>query len=107
MYNDKLAEAMRDPWERLHELLSKMSETLTDSPDGKRRVFRDTIVTNAVSLCDLLSRLNVTNDPKLEEARRMLERSVVSIDAEDLRSIPSARAELKSSVDDIINKFNW
>jgi hypothetical protein len=107
MYNDKLAEAMRDPWERLHELLSKMSETLTDSPDGKRRVFRDTIVTNAVSLCDLLSRLNVTNDPKLEEARRMLERSVCNLDAEDLRKIPSARAELKNSVDDIINKFNW
>jgi hypothetical protein len=55
----------------------------------------------------LLSRLNVTNDPKLEEARRMLERSVCNLDAEDLRKIPSARAELKNSVDDIINKFNW
>jgi hypothetical protein len=80
---------------------------LTDSPEGKRRVFRDTIVSNAVGLCDLLSRLNVTNDPKLEEARRMLERSVVNLDIDDIRKIPSARAELKNSVDDIINKFNW
>ena len=107
MYNDKLAEAMRDPWERLHELLTKMSDTLTDSPDGKRKIFRDSIVNNAVGLCDLLTRLNVTKDPELEKARRMLEHTVLGIDPEDLRKIPSARQELKSSVDEIISKFNW
>ena len=107
MYNDKLAEAMRDPWERLHDLLTKMSDTLTDSPDGKRKIFRDSIVNNAVGLCDLLTRLNVTKDPELEKARRMLEHTVLGIDPEDLRKIPSARQELKSSVDEIINKFNW
>jgi hypothetical protein len=37
----------------------------------------------------------------------MLERSVVNLDIDDIRKIPSARAELKNSVDDIINKFNW
>jgi len=107
MYNDKLAEAMRDPWERLHDLLTKMSDTLTDSPDGKRKIFRDSIVNNAVGLCDLLTRLNVTKDPELEKARRMLEHTVLGIDPEDLRKIPSARQELKSSVDEIISKFNW
>jgi hypothetical protein len=107
MYNDKLAEAMRDPWERLHELLTKMSDTLTDSPDGKRKIFRDSIVNNAVGLCDLLTRLNVTKDPELEKARRMLEHTVLGIDPEDLRKMPSARQELKSSVDEIISKFNW
>lgn len=107
MYNDKLAEAMRDPWERLHELLTKMSDTLTDSPDGKRKIFRDSIVNNAVGLCDLLTRLNVTKDPELEKARRMLEHTVLGVDPEDLRKIPSARQELKSSVDEIISKFNW
>jgi hypothetical protein len=107
MYNDKLAEAMRDPWERLHDLLTKMSDTLTDSPDGKRKIFRDSIVNNAVGLCDLLTRLNVTKDPELEKARRMLEHTVLGIDPEDLRKIPSARQELKSSVDDIISKFSW
>jgi hypothetical protein len=32
---------------------------------------------------------------------------VLGIDPEDLRKIPSARQELKSSVDEIINKFSW
>jgi hypothetical protein len=107
MYNDKLAEAMRDPWERLHELLSKMSETLTDSPDGKRRVFRDTIVTNAVSLCDLLSRLNVTNDPKLEDARRQVELAMLGADIDGVKDDPTVRENLKSKVDAILGKFEW
>jgi hypothetical protein len=107
MYSEKLSEAMRDPWDRLHKMLMKISETLTDAPDGKRSVFRDSLVTNAVTLCELLTVLNVTKDPELEKARRLLEQAITSIDADDLRKMPEARLELKTSVDDILNKFNF
>jgi len=107
MFNQKLAEAMREPWERLHEVLTHMTERLTDAPDGTRNIFRDSIVNKPLELCGLLSKLNVTKDPQLEEARRMLEIALSGIDAEDLRKLPSARAELKSSVESIINKFSW
>jgi hypothetical protein len=107
MFNNKMVEAMRDPWDRLHKMLARMSETLTDKEDGKRNIFRDSLVNNALELCGLLSALNVMKDPALEEARRMLEKAINGIDPEDLRKIPSARAELKHSVDDILNKFQW
>lgn len=107
MFSDKLAEAMREPWDRLHKVLTHMVERLNDAPDGTRNIFRDSIVNKPMELCGLLSRLNVTKDPQLEEARRMLEIALSGIDPEDLRKIPSARAELKSSVESIINKFNW
>jgi hypothetical protein len=107
MFNNKMNEAMRDPWTRLHKMLSRMSETLTDNEDGKRNIFRDSLVNNALELCGLLSVLNVMKDPALEEARRMLEKAINGIDPEDLRKIPSARAELKHSVDDILSKFQW
>lgn len=107
MFSDKLAEAMREPWERLHKVLTHMVERLNDAPDGTRNIFRDSIVNKPLELCGLLSRLNVTKDPQLEEARRMLEIALSGIDPDDLRKIPSARAELKSSVESIINKFNW
>lgn len=107
MYNNKLAEAMREPWERLHKVLTHMVERLNDAPDGTRNIFRDSIVNKPLELCGLLSKLNVTKDPQLEEARRMLEIALSGVDPEDLRKIPSARAELKSSVESIINKFNW
>lgn len=107
MFNQKLAEAMREPWERLHDVLVHMSERLSDADDGTRNIFRDSIVNKPLELCALLSKLNVTKDPQLEEARRMLEVALVGVSPEDLRKIPSARAELKSSVQEIINKFTW
>lgn len=106
MYQDKLRDAMRDPWDRLHSMLTHMVERLTDE-NGERKVFRDSLLSNPLELCDLLTRLNVTKDPALEEARRMLERVVRSHDAEDLRKHPSARVELRSDVQTILDKFNW
>ena len=107
MYTDKLAEAMREPWNRLHEVLTHISMTMTDKQNGDRRIFRDTLVDNATGLCDLLTRLNVTNDPELEQARRLLEQAIVGVDPQDLRESSHARLELKASVDDILNKFKW
>jgi len=107
MFNQKLAEAMREPWQRLHDVLLHMTERLSDASDGTRNIFRDSIVNKPLELCALLSKLNVTKDPQLEEARRMLEVALVGVSPDDLRNIPSARAELKSSVQEIINKFTW
>jgi hypothetical protein len=107
MFNDQLTEAMRDPWDRLHGMLIRMSERLTDSEGGERKIFRDSLLENAVELCDLLTRLNVTKDPELEKARRMLEQAVTTTDIKDLRDDEGARLELKTNVQDIINKFNW
>jgi hypothetical protein len=107
MFKDKLTEAMRDPWDRLHAMLIRMSERLTDDEGGERKIFRDSLLENAVELCDLLTRLNVTKDPELEKARRMLEQAVTTTDIKDLRDDEGARLELKTNVQDIINKFNW
>jgi len=107
MFGDKLAEAMRDPWERLHKVLTHMTDKLTDNEDGDRKIFRDSIIDNAVELCDLLTRLNVVKDPELEKARRMLEKAVTNTDVKDLRTLSSARLELKTDVQDILNKFKW
>jgi len=107
MFKDKLQEAMRDPWDRLHAMLIRMSERLTDDDGGERKIFRDSLLENAVELCDLLTRLNVTKDPELEKARRMLEQAVTLTDIKDLRADESSRIELKASVEEIINKFNW
>jgi hypothetical protein len=107
MFKDKLTEAMRDPWDRLHAMLIRMSERLTDDEGGERKIFRDSLLENAVELCDLLTRLNVTKDPELEKARRMLEQAVTLTDIKDLRADESSRIELKTSVEEIINKFNW
>ena len=107
MYQSKLADAMREPWNRLRDMLGRMADRLADTESGERKIFRDSIIDNAVEMCDLLTRLNVTKDPALEEARRMLERAIAGMDPKDLRESQGARLELRSSVQDIIGKFNW
>jgi hypothetical protein len=107
MYSTKLNDAMRDLWGRLHTHLSHMIDRLSDKEDGERKIFRDSLIENGVALCDMLTRLNVTNDPQLEEARRMLERAIANTDIEDLRKHESSRKTLRADVQNIIDKFNW
>ena len=104
----KLADAMREPWERLHKTLVGMSEKLTDveGDDGKKR-YHDTLITNPLELCELLTKLNVTNDPKLEEARRQVELTMLGANIESIKEDADTRSQLKSKVDAIINKFEW
>lgn len=104
----KLAEAMREPWERLHKMLLGMSEKLTEvtDDDGKKR-YHDSLVTNPLELCSLLTKMNVTNDPALEEARRQLELTMLGADIEAIKEDAGVRSELKSKVDDILKKFEW
>ena len=106
--DNKLAEAMREPWDRLHEMLVGISKKLTDveGDDSKKR-YHDTLISNPIELCELLTKLNVTNDPKLEEARRQLEVAMVTADIEEIKEDADSRSELKSKVDDILKRFEW
>ena len=107
-YSNRLAEAMREPWERLHKMLVGMSEKLTDieGDDSKKR-YHDTLISNPIELCGLLTKLNVTNDPKLEEARRQLELTMLGADIESIKEDADSRSALKAKVDAILGKFDW
>ena len=90
-----------------HDAISKMSERLDYADGDTKKIFRDSLVNKPLELCALLTKLNVTKDPQLEEARRMLEIALSRADLDDLRNHADARVELKNDVQNIINKFNW
>jgi hypothetical protein len=104
---DKLAEACREPWERLHAELSAISNKLADTGDDGKKRYHDTLISNPLELCSLLTKLNITNDPKLEDARRQLELTMLGANMESIKEDADCRKELKSKVDAIINKFNF
>jgi hypothetical protein len=104
---DKLAEAVREPWERLHAQLVSISEKMTDADDDTKKRYHDSFISNPLELCALLTKLNITNDPKLEEARRQLEITMMGANLESLKEDSEARSELKSKVDAILGKFDW
>ena len=101
-YEERVNTAMQDAWDRLHDCLNKMSDKLAGQD---KQIFRDSLVDNAVEMCELLTRLNVTNDSKLESCRKKLESALVGVDAMDLRKDDELRLDVKSKVDEILSMF--
>lgn len=106
-FNSRLNDAMRKPWDDLHTMLQSMSEKLSSSGAEEKRRWHDTFVTNAQGMCALLTKLNVTNDPQLEEARRALELTMLGADIEEIKTDEQVRNEMKTKIDSILGKFNW
>lgn len=112
-YAEKLSGAVMDAWNRLHECVKHMSDKLADADTpretksgvNRTKIFRDSLIDNANELCDLLTRLNVTNDPKLEQARRKLEQAINGKSAEALRNSDEVRLATKAKVDEILSMF--
>jgi hypothetical protein len=105
----KLADAVREAWDRLHKILVDTSKKLeeVDGDDEKKKRYHDTLVTNPLEMCALLTKLNITNDPKLEEARRQLELTMLGANIETIKDDPDVRKQLKSKVDTILDKFEF
>jgi len=101
-YNNKLADAMKDAWDRLHDCLTRMSTKLAGED---KQIFRDSLVNNASDLCELLTKLNVTGDAKLEVARKKLESALVGVTASELRKDDDLRLDVKAKVDEILGMF--
>jgi len=108
-FNSRLGDAMREPWDRLHKTLTAISEKLTEveGDDNVKRRYHDTLLTNAQSLCGMLTHLNITKDPKLEEARRQLELTMLGTDIDDIKESAGVRLDLKNKVDAILKQFEW
>jgi hypothetical protein len=104
--NTRLNDAMRDAWDRLHDVLARMSERLGDDDGGKRKIFRDSLVENAIEVCGLLRHFNITGDTRLEAMRMQLEDAMRGIDAASLRESDMLREQTKRKVDSMLEKFS-
>ena len=108
-FNLRLSDAMREPWDRLHKLIAGMSEKLTDADgeDENKKRYHDTLITNAQSLCGMLTHLNITKDPQLEQARRDLELTMLGADIDAIKESPEVRKGMKDKLDAILKQYEW
>jgi hypothetical protein len=108
-FDSRLADAMREPWERLHTVVTQMTGKLADvetAPDAKRR-WHDTFIGNAAELCKMLTHLNLTKDPKLESARRDLEKVIAGVDIDDVKEDADVRSDMKTKLDAMLKQYEW
>ena len=109
-FDSRLADAMREPWDKLHKTLSGMTKKLSDveaAPDGTVTRWHDTFIGNAAELCKMLTHLNLTKDPTLEQARRDLEKAIAGVDIDDVKEDPGVRTDLKDKLNGILKSYEW
>lgn len=106
----KVAEAAKENEKRLLKELqgisAKCTDTGNDEDDDKKRWY-DSFVTNPLALCRMLKHMNLTNDPKIEEARQRLEDIMAGKTKDMFKDSPTVRQEVKEEVDSIINSYDW
>lgn len=106
-FNRRVADAMREPWERMHEALTTITKKLTDTDGDTKKRYYDSLLGNVQDLCKLLTHLNISKDPKLEEARREIEAMLADTSMDMIRESAMARANTKHKVDAILKQFEW
>lgn len=97
-------------WETLYKMLVGMSAKLKQANDDtatKKTRFHDVFVDDAVDLCRMLTHFNISGDPELERARKMLEDTMFGADIEIIKESPMVRERMQTKVDNILNQFDW
>lgn len=96
---DDMAEAMRTPILRLHEVVAKVQEKLSNG----EAVFRDSLIGNVQELVEILPALNVLGDPKVTEIIERANKEICSVtDVDALRKDEKYRKEVARSADQIL-----
>lgn len=95
--------AMRELWDRTYEVVKnavdKLSHFGEPIPNSKRTVtFRDSFTTNVLELADLLPRMNLTGDARLDRLATDLRNAIGNYDSKALREDEDARDDVLKEV---------
>ena len=99
--SDNIHAAVKDCWSRLYRVVDHMAKKLKDS----KAVFRDSLVNNISDLCDLLPRLNLTNDPELDKLSKEVGAALGTLDPEILRKYELERKMAADRAGEILKKM--
>lgn len=129
---ERMSAALAEPWQRIKDQVLWVKERMeavlaydpdaveeqpVTDPDGKvidikitkkrRPKLYDSMLENGLELCKTLSDFNITNDPRLEEARRELETALTRVDMDSLKESPELQKATKTAMENILDKFSF
>ena len=104
-----LQDAQADAVKRLYTVVANIVERLTATTKGedgeiKPGIFRDSLIENARDLCDVLTRINLTDDKKLEEMRRKTEQ-LAKAEPQSIRENADVRKETAKQAKAILDSM--
>ena len=101
-YARSIDSAMNDIWTRLHDTLTRMSERLDYTGKDDKKTFRDTLVSNVISMVDILDKCNLTQDSHMSACKNKLEDIFYGVTPDVLRESDETRADTKRNIDKVI-----
>lgn len=93
--------SMQELWGRLYHVVERMATTLAD-PEKK---FQKSMIDQAIDICQVLPRLNLTDDPALEEMRQRVESDLAGFDAQALRESERVRKQTANAAKNIMDSM--
>jgi hypothetical protein len=107
---DLVANANRDLWQRVQDVTLRLVERLSafqvDPDNGSRsHPFRDSLIENVRALLEIMPRLNISGDARIEQVRQDLAARVTCHAPEALRQDPALRAEVVGAASDILARM--
>lgn len=96
------AQAVKDCYRRVHEVVQKIHERLSDP----KAIFKDSLIENARDLMAVLPGLNITDDPVLTALHTDIT-NMVSVTPRTLRNSPSIRARVAAEAGEILGRNVW
>jgi hypothetical protein len=107
---DLVASANRDLWQRVQAVASRLVDRLSafevDPANGNRmHPFRDSLIENVQALLEIMPRLNITGDARIEQVRQDLAARVACHAPEALREDPVLRAEVIDAASGILARM--
>jgi len=99
--NTMTATAMSSIWEQLTELIGKIEATMKDP----KKIFRDTLISNLKDFCELIPKMNLTDDNKLETLRKEAIAKLAELKPIDLRESKADRKKAHKSAKEILTKM--
>lgn len=97
--------AIEAAYRRLYDDVAKIAERMTPDDEGKRKVFRNSLIENARETCALLKSLNVFDDPELEAVRIDVYTKLTMLEPDALRNSDTAAERVLADANAILGKM--
>jgi len=94
--------AMQAVFDRIYDVARKAHERLSDP----KAIFRDSLVENAVELCEVLPSLNITGDKRVDALRKVLATSLGKHNPGTLRKDPAVRKKTADAMKQVMSKMD-
>jgi hypothetical protein len=111
----RIAEMMREPWERIYTQLANVRERVGAlleyekvEGEGKKapKLFQATI-DNALEIAQMMDKMNVTGDLQLADCAARMRRLFANVDIKSVRESRDQQESIKKQVDDLIGAFDF